>query len=252
MQIAFLCETERRRPPRLPLLHLCPLLSLAALPRRARAGTSSGGSANTLSKLPSNGVAASEDSGDGAGPSRLQRPRRAAAKRRRHHSDDDSDYLGEDPDTDDSDVEMDDATDDERPGGSGSRRGAAAAIVAAANSGGEGAAAVAAAAAAAAPEGEGADGAAAAPGRKRPPKSPKPLVPMGQRKYVSSQITITILEQEGCFNMTQVDAARHLGFGSSTVLKKVSGRGCKGAEPAVHVVTRQEAGWLAGACAGMP
>ena len=26
---------------------------------------------------------------------------------------------------------------------------------------------------------------------------------------------------QGCFNMTQVDAARHLGFGSSTVLKKV-------------------------------
>lgn len=199
--------------------HLCPLLSPAVPSRRARPGTSSGGSANTLSKLPSGNAAISEDSGDGAGPSRPQRPRRAAAKRRRHHSDDDSDYLGEDPDSEDSDIDMGDASDEERAGGSGARRAAPAAAAAAAGSGGEGGAA----AAAAAGEGEGAEG-AAPPGRKRPPKSPKPLVPMGQRKYVSSQITISILEQEGCFNMTQVDAARHLGFGSSTVLKKVGPR----------------------------
>jgi hypothetical protein len=64
-------------------------------------------------------------------------------------------------------------------------------------------------------------------GAKRPagPKQPKQPAPaLGPRKYVSSQITVPILEQEGCFNMTQVDAARHLGFGSSTVLKKASGR----------------------------
>jgi hypothetical protein len=65
-------------------------------------------------------------------------------------------------------------------------------------------------------------------GAKRPagPKQPKQPAPaLGPRKYVSSQITVPILEQEGCFNMTQVDAARHLGFGSSTVLKKASGVG---------------------------
>ncbi|KAI3437699.1 hypothetical protein D9Q98_000148 [Chlorella vulgaris] len=77
-------------------------------------------------------------------------------------------------------------------------------------------------AAAAADAAEGGDGEAPRPAKRSKPA--KPLAELGPRKYVSSQITIPILEAEGCFNMTQVDAARHLGFGSSTVLKKVMRR----------------------------
>lgn len=63
--------------------------------------------------------------------------------------------------------------------------------------------------------------AAQAEQKPRPKKAKKPLAPLGPRRYVCSDITMEILEREGCFDMTEWDATRHLGFGSATVLKKL-------------------------------
>ncbi|PSC76547.1 RWP-RK transcription factor [Micractinium conductrix] len=154
---------------------------------RAHSGASSGGSADTASGVPSDG-----------------RARRATAKRRRldgeaKHEEGDSEALPSDEDDEE----------DEAAGGLGRGNSFDAAINEAVGvlTGGV------------AGGGEGGE-----QQRKRPKAPAKPPVPLGQRKYVSSHITVSILEQEGCFNMTQVDAARHLGFGSSTVLKKVMRR----------------------------
>ncbi|KAL4451623.1 hypothetical protein ABPG75_007285 [Micractinium tetrahymenae] len=43
-------------------------------------------------------------------------------------------------------------------------------------------------------------------------------------RYRVKDVTLEILEQEGCFNMTQVEAARHLGFGSPTSIKAIMKR----------------------------
>lgn len=85
-----------------------------------------------------------------------------------------------------SDSELDEG--EERGGDAGSDTEAA---------GGEGGAAAAAAAAASpsVPPGQDAEP-GAKPKKERPPKKDKPPVPLGPRKYVSSQITISILEQE--------------------------------------------------------
>ncbi|PRW20564.1 RWP-RK domain-containing transcription factor isoform A [Chlorella sorokiniana] len=84
-------------------------------------------------------------------------------------------------------------------------------------------AAAAAAAAGVAAAAVAAEGAAAAAAEKKPraKKAKKALAPLGPRRYVCSDITMEILEREGCFDMTEWDATRHLGFGSATVLKKL-------------------------------
>lgn len=185
-----------------------------ARPATAAAGpSSSGGSADTQSKLPGG-------SADSAGARGGGCVKRAAAQKRRRitkedeESEDEDEMLREMEAEAGSDSELDEG--EERGGDAGSDTEAA---------GGEGAAAAAAPAAASpsVPASQDAEP-GAKPKKERPPKKDKPPVPLGPRKYVSSQITISILEQEGCFNMTQVDAARHLGFGSSTVLKKVMRR----------------------------
>ena len=58
---------------------------------------------------------------------------------------------------------------------------------------------------------------------------------------------------QGCFNMTQVDAARHLGFGSSTVLKKVGNgeEGC-GQGGGMRHAGRAAGGTCLGVCKRRP
>ncbi|KAL4433414.1 hypothetical protein ABPG77_010267 [Micractinium sp. CCAP 211/92] len=43
-------------------------------------------------------------------------------------------------------------------------------------------------------------------------------------RYRVKDVTLEVLQREGCFNMTQVEAARHLGFGSPTSIKAIMKR----------------------------
>lgn len=52
----------------------------------------------------------------------------------------------------------------------------------------------------------------------------KPVEPVGKRKFTASEITLEILESEGCFDLDQLSAARRLGFTSPTTLKKEMAR----------------------------
>ena len=58
--------------------------------------------------------------------------------------------------------------------------------------------------------------------------------PVGRRKYISTELTLEILEREGCFEMPQLQAAKHLGFSSATSLKNVGGRCSRPTARCVH------------------
>ncbi|KAL4433415.1 hypothetical protein ABPG77_010268 [Micractinium sp. CCAP 211/92] len=60
--------------------------------------------------------------------------------------------------------------------------------------------------------------------RRRGGAARGPKVPKGERKYTSSELSIAIFEAEGVFNMRLDDAARQLGFGSPTSIKKAMAR----------------------------
>ncbi|KAL4451621.1 hypothetical protein ABPG75_007283 [Micractinium tetrahymenae] len=55
---------------------------------------------------------------------------------------------------------------------------------------------------------------------KRQQGSDEGTAPIGRRRYTSEQLTLAVLEAEGCFDMRNTDAARHLGWKSKTILAK--------------------------------